>query len=337
MYLHRPALILFFALLFTTATAQATTFKIATIAPDGTTWMKEMRAGAKLIEEKTEGRVELKFYPGGVMGNYRSVMKKIRLGQLQGGAMTGGELSSVYPDMQVYSLPLVFDSYAEIDFVRPRIDPLLKKGLEEKGFVCLGISEGGFAYLMSNTPIKSIPELQSHKVWIPENDRLSDALFKKMGVSPIPLPLPDVYTGLQTGLINTVGGTPMGALAFQWHTRLGAITDVPLGYLIGVLVVDKKSFDRISPADQKIVKDVMNDIFKRMDTLNREDNIKAIEALKNQGIQFVSPSKEELALWKKYAQEVIEEAGTIASSPAIHGKVQELLIEYRQQQLKTAP
>lgn len=129
----------------------------------------------------------------------------------------------------------------------------------------------------------------------------------------------------------------MGALAFQWHTRLGAITDVPLGYLIGVLVVDKKSFDRISPADQKIVKDVMNDIFKRMDTLNREDNIKAIEALKNQGIQFVSPSKEELALWKKYAREVIEEAGTIASSPAIHGKVQELLIEYRQQQLKTAP
>jgi TRAP-type transport system periplasmic protein len=337
MYLYRPALILLLALLLITTGAQATTFKIATIAPDGTTWMKEMRAGAKLISEKTEGRVELKFYPGGVMGNYNSVIKKIRLGQLQGGAMTGGELSSIYPDMQVYSLPLVFDSYAEIDFVRPKIDPLLKKGLEEKGFVCLGISEGGFAYLMSNTPIRSIAELQSHKVWIPENDVLSDALFHKMGVSPIPLPLPDVYTGLQTGLIDTVGGTPMGALAFQWHTRLGAVTNVPLGYLIGVLVVDKKRFNRISPADQKVVMDVMNGIFKRMDKLNREDNIKAIEALKNQGIKFVSPSKEELAIWKKYAQEVIDEAGTVASSPKIHGKVQELLTEYRQQQAKTAP
>jgi TRAP-type C4-dicarboxylate transport system substrate-binding protein len=337
MHLYRPALFTFFALLLFTAGAQATTLKIATIAPDGTTWMKEMRAGAKQISEKTDGRVKLKFYPGGVMGNYHSVMKKIRLGQLQGGAMTGGELSAIYPDMQIYSLPMVFSSYAEIDYVRPKIDPLLKKGLEEKGFVCLGISEGGFAYLMSNEAIRSIDDLQSHKVWIPEDDVLSDALFHKMGVNPIPLPLPDVYTGLQTGLIDTVGGTPMGALAFQWHTRLGAITDVPLGYLIGVLVVDKKRFMRLTPNDQKIVRDVMSDIFKRMDTLNREDNIKATDALKNQGIDFVYPSKEELATWKKYAEEVIDDAGSVASSPEIHGKVQSLLTEYRQQQVRSTP
>lgn len=336
MLVYRLAQLSLAALFLITASAQATTFKLATIAPEGTTWMKEMRAGAEQISEKTEGRVKLKFYPGGVMGNYPSVMKKIRLGQLQGGAMTGGELSKIYPAMQVYSLPLVFSNFQEIDYVRPKIDPLLKKGLEEKGFVCLGISEGGFAYLMSNTPVRSIADLQQHKVWVPQDDILSDALFNKMGVTPIPLPLSDVYTGLQTGLIDTVGGTPMGALAFQWHTRLGAITDVPLGYLIGVLIVDKKHFQRLSPSDQQIVREVMNEVFKRMDKLNREDNIKASEALKKQGIKFVYPSKEELATWKSYAAEVIADSGKNSVNPEIYAKVKALLSEFRQK-AKTAP
>lgn len=334
---HRLALLIITLLLLIHSTAQATTLKIATIAPDGTTWMKEMRAGAQEIEEKTAGRVKLKFYPGGVMGNYKSVMKKIRLGQLHGGAMTGGELSSIYPDMQIYTLPMVFSSYTEIDFVRPQIDPLLKKGLEEKGFACLGISEGGFAYMMSSDPIKSIADLKAHKVWVPEDDVLSDALFNKMGINPIPLPLADVYTGLQTGLIDTVGATPMGALAFQWHTRLGAVTEVPLGYLIGVLIVDEKRFKRLSSADQKIVMDVMRDTFKRMDKLNREDNIKATAAMKNQGIVFVEPSDEELKIWKQLADEVITDSGTAAASPKMYQKVKALLSEFHQQQASPRP
>jgi len=334
---HRLALLIITLLLLINSAAQATTLKIATIAPDGTTWMKEMRAGAQEIEEKTAGRVKLKFYPGGVMGNYKRVMKKIRLGQLHGGAMTGGELSSIYPDMQIYTLPMVFSSYAEIDYVRPQIDPVLKKGLEEKGFVCLGISEGGFAYMMSSDPIRSIADLKAHKVWVPEDDVLSDALFNKMGINPIPLPLADVYTGLQTGLIDTVGATPMGALAFQWHTRLGAVTEVPLGYLIGVLIVDEKRFKRLSAADQKIVMDVMRGIFKRMDKLNREDNIKAIAAMKNQDIAFVEPSDEELKTWKQLADEVITDSGTIAASPKMYQKVKALLSEFHQQQASPRP
>jgi len=334
---QRMALLIIAILLLINHGAQATTLKIATIAPDGTTWMKEMRAGAKEIEEKTAGRVKLKFYPGGVMGNYKSVLKKIRLGQLHGGAMTGGELSGLYPDMQIYTLPMLFSNYAEIDYVRPRIDPLLKKGLEAKGFVCLGISEGGFAYMMSSDAITSMADLKTHKVWVPEDDKLSDALFNKMGVNPIPLSLADVYTGLQTGLIDTVGGTPMGALAFQWHTRLGAVTEAPLGYLIGVLVVDKKRFKRLNAADQKIVMDVMQGIFRRMDKLNREDNTKAIAAMKNQGIAFVKPSSEELKTWKQYADEVISDSGTVAASPKMYQKVKRLLADFKQQQALSKP
>ncbi len=334
---YRPTLLIIALFLLMSPGVQAMTLKIATIAPDGTTWMKEMRAGAKQINEKTAGRVKLKFYPGGVMGNYKSVLKKIRLGQLHGGAMTGGELSALYPDMQIYTLPMLFSNYAEIDHVRPQIDPILKQGLDDRGYVCLGISEGGFAYMMSSEAIRSMTDLQSHKVWVPEDDVLSDALFNKMGVNPIPLPLADVYTGLQTGLIDTVGGTPMGALAFQWHTRLGAVTEVPLGYLIGVLVVDKKRFKRINSADQKIVMEVMSGVFKRMDKLNREDNLKAIAAMKNQGIEFVQPESDELKTWKKLADETIRESGKVAASPGMYQKVKTMLADFKQQQARPQP
>jgi len=107
------------------ADAPALTLKLATLAPDGTQWMKSMRAGAEEVVQRTEGRVELRFYPGGVMGNDQSVIRKIRAGQLQGGALSASGLGSIYPDFQAYSMPLLFDDYREVDLVRPQIDPLI--------------------------------------------------------------------------------------------------------------------------------------------------------------------------------------------------------------------
>ena len=311
------------------SSSNAMTLKIATLAPDGTTWMKKMRAAATEIDKKTEGRVKFKFYPGGVMGNDKSVMKKIRLGQLQGGALTGGSLASIYPDMQIYSLPMVFENYEEIDFVRPIIDPLLKKGMKEKGFTILGISEGGFAYLMSDSTVVNIEDLKKKKLWIPEDDVLNEALFVKMGVYPVTLPLADVYTGLQTGLIDTIGATPTGALAFQWHTRIRSVTDVPLLYLVGVLVVDNKRFDKISPGDQKIVKDTVAETFAEMDAVNRKDNDSAREALQKMSTEFARPDIKEIAYWNTFADEVIEEMGNKAASPELYKQLKELLAKQR--------
>jgi len=328
-------LILLAALLLVAGPLQAVTLKIATQAPDGTTWMKEMRAGAKEIGDRTGGRVRIKFYPGGVMGNYKSVMKKIRLGQLQGGAVTGDDIASLYPPMRAYSMPMIFQGYDEVDHVRKHVDARLIEGIEKKGFVMLGITEGGFAYLMSNGPLRGIADLKSHKLWLPEGDELNEALFRKMGVSPISLPLSDVYTGLQTGLIDTIGATTAGALAFQWHTRIEYVTDVPLIYLVGVLIVDKKRFDRIKPADQKVVKEVISRIFMDMNQKNRDDNEKARHALENLGIEFVVPDASEQEHRRKLAREVISE--TVNREPDLretYVEVERLLNEF--ERLKTA-
>jgi TRAP-type C4-dicarboxylate transport system substrate-binding protein len=285
-------------LLMAATTAWAATIKIATVAPDGTAWMRELRAAADAIKQHTGDRVELKYYPGGVMGDEPSVMRKIRIGQLQGGAFTGGELAQIDKDAQIYSLPFLFKSQEEADQVRAQLDPLLKKSFEQAGFATVGISGGGFAYLMSVRDIRSKDDLKAAKVWVPQGDRVAEAGFKAAGVTPIPLPLADVYTSLQTGLIDTVANTPSGALAFQWHTKLKHMVDLPLTYVVGILVIDKKVFDALSAEDRKSVDDELGAAFARLDKINRDDNAQARTVLEKQGVKIAAPGAEEARSWE---------------------------------------
>ena len=146
--MYRIITLLLFVFLIPPVSAKNMTFKIATAAPDGTMWMQEMRAAAEQIEKRTAKRVEFRFYPGGVMGSDKSVLRKIRIGQLHGGLITGGGLASVYTDANLYSLPFLFRNYKEVDFIRGKMDPVLIAGLKKKGYISFGFSEGGFAYLM---------------------------------------------------------------------------------------------------------------------------------------------------------------------------------------------
>lgn len=276
----------------------AQTFKIATIAPDGTSWMRAMRQGAADIKKRTDGRVKLRFYPGGVMGDDKSMLRKIRIGQLQGGALSGGGLSQVYPDANLYGLPYMFRSFAEIDYVRQRMDSQILQGLQDAGFIGFGLSEGGFAYILSNDPISSADDLRGRKIWVPEGDQISLAGLQALNVSPVPLPLTDVLTGLQTGLIDTVGNSPTGAIALQWHTKVKYLTDTPLFYIYGALVLERKAFERVSSQDQASVRAELTAVFAKLNTQNRRDNESARRALQKQGISFIATNPQQQAVWQ---------------------------------------
>jgi TRAP-type C4-dicarboxylate transport system substrate-binding protein len=208
--------------------ASAATLKIATVTPEGSQWMKDMRDSAKEIKERTDGRVQIKYYGGGVMGNDTKVLGKIRIGALQGGAFTPAALADSYPNLNIYGMPLVFDSEEEAAYVRERLDGKLQEGLEAAGFVNFGFASGGFAIVMSNTPVKSLEDLKGKRVWVPEGDSISYASMEALSLAPVTLPLTDVLTGLQTGLIDIVAMSPIGALVLQWHTKIKYVTEIPL-------------------------------------------------------------------------------------------------------------
>jgi TRAP-type C4-dicarboxylate transport system substrate-binding protein len=323
-------IIAFILIVLFTGQAQAIRIKIATISPEGSVWMKKMREGAQEVSRRTENRIKIKFYPGGVMGDDKAVLRKIRIGQLQGGAFVSGSISQFYPDNQIYSLPLFFRSFEEIDYVRGYLDQKIIDGFERGGFIIFGIAEGGFAYVMSTVPIYTVEDMRNQKVWIPDNDSMILEAIKAFDITPIPLSIADVRAGLQTGLINTVTTPPIGALALQWHTQIKYLLDEPFLYIYGVLAVDRKIFKRISPADQQTFRDVMGNVFKALDRRNREDNIKALETLHKQGVKFIKPSSEALKIWREDASEVpnrLVKTGSL--SQKMVNTLESLIKEYR--------
>ena len=132
--------------------------------------MRLLRDAGKQVTEETEGRVKFKFYPGGVMGDDLAVLRKMRVGQLHGAVVTAGALIPYYTDIQLYNVPMLFDSLEEVDFVRQRLDTPIIEGLEEAGYVSFGLAEVGFAYAMSKEPVTSVDHVKAQKVWVPEGD-----------------------------------------------------------------------------------------------------------------------------------------------------------------------
>jgi TRAP-type C4-dicarboxylate transport system substrate-binding protein len=300
----------FFALglaLALAAPAAAQTIKIATLAPDGSAWMRELRAAAAEVKAGTAGRVEVKFYPGGVMGNDAVVLRKMRLGQLQGGVLTSSELSLVYPDAPVYSLPFLMSTWDEVDRVRAAVDPMLAKGFEARGIHMLGVSSLGFAYLMGDKPLGSAADMAGRKLWVPQNDAVAARIFEMGGVSTIPLPIGDVFTSLQTGLVDTVVNTPSGAVVLQWHGKMKHMVDLPLTFVVGFLVVDDKAWKKLSPADQAVLSKAFADAGKRMDANTRRDDAAALEAMKKQGLKVSPMDPAEARRWQALGAKLIAE------------------------------
>ena len=311
----------------------AKTLKFATLAPAGTTWMKEMKAGAERVKERTDGRVKLKFYPGGVMGNDQTVHRKIKIGQLHGGAFTPGGMAQVNSSIQAMGLPMLFRSLEEVDYVRQRMEPILKQEMAASGFEVLAISEGGFARILSKQPMQDLEALQNSKVWVPEGDKIGLTVFKELGITPISLPISDVFTGLQTGLIETVPVNPTSAIAFQWHSSTAYMTDIPITFLIGLLALKKSEFDKLTAADQAALLEEMGAVFMRLDELNRIDNEAAKAALQQQGITFVMPDPGEAERWREIARRSVDnmvEQGVI--SQTIVEQVRGHLQTFRKQQ-----
>ena len=329
-------IIAFMLIVILTGQAHAMRFKIATLSPEGSVWMEKMREGAEELARRTDNRVTIKYYPGGVMGDDKAVLRKIRIGQLHGGAVVGGSLSNFYPDDQIYSLPLMFRSFEEVDYVRKHLDQTIAEGLEKGGFVTFGIAEGGFAYVMSTVPIRTVEEMRRQKVWIPDNDPMIFEAVKAFDITPFPLSIADVRAGLQTGLINTVTTPPIGAVALQWHTQINYLMYEPFLYIYGVLAVDRKAFIKLLPHDQRMFREVMGHVFYELDALNRKDNVKALEALRNQGVEFIKPLAEAMEKWYADARAVPERlinAGKLSQGMVII--LENLLKDYRSKQSHT--
>ena len=261
--------------------------KIATLAPQNSEWAEKFQKGSIEIQERTENRVKLKFYWGGAQGNAKKILQKIKIRQLHGGTFSPTDFQELYPDLNIYGLPFLFKDFDEVNYVRDRVDNQLEQGFKKLGFNIYGFAGGGFAYILSNEPIREYEDLKNKKIWLPQGDLISYEAMRSLNLLPVPLPMTDVLTGLQTGLIDIVAIPPVVALALQWHTKINYITRVPVLYAMGFLAIDSKMINRINTDDRKVLNEVISRIYSEVDSNSQQDSENAYEALSKIGIQEI--------------------------------------------------
>lgn len=269
-------------------TKPKTLIKFATLAPEGSTWMKVMRSFDKELRASTENRVGFKFYPGGVQGDEKDVLRKIRNGQLHAAGFTGFGLGAIAPEFRAMEVPFMYQDLGEVDYVRDKLDPLYSDIFAKKGFVLLGWADVGFVYIFSNRPITSPTELQQAKMWTWSGDKLAEIFFKAFDVSPIPLALPDVLTSLQMGVVDAVYSPPLACIALQWFTRVKYMTDVPITYGFGAMLVTDKILKKVSPEDKKTLKRLAAKHSQHLIAKTREQNVEAIGLIQKEGVELLS-------------------------------------------------
>jgi TRAP-type C4-dicarboxylate transport system substrate-binding protein len=313
--MRRPLLItvVFSCLLALAPTSDAVQLKIATVAPDGSFWMTEARKAADEISERTYGRVTFRFYPGGTMGDDSAVLRKMRIGQLQGGVFLAGSLSQAVPDLNIYTLPLLFNSYDEVDVIRSSVDQKLVAALKDKGYQTFGFIEGGFAYLYTTEKATTFKELKGRKAWLPEDDPIGQVLIEEAALSPVPLGLADVLTGLQTGLVDVVSGPPVAAVALQWFTKVKYVIEVPVVYTYGCMAISDRAWGKMSNDDQAVVQEILGSMTDALDRRAREDNEGSRRALEKQGVAGITPTAEAASQWegvaKRSSDRLVEQLG----------------------------
>ena len=269
------------------ADGRRVTLKIALAAPEPSPTVQRLREAAQRVEMQTAGRVTLKFYAGGIMGSDVQVLKKMQIQSLQGALVAPGSLQRAVPALGIYRLPMLFRSADEVTYLRDLIDPVLYGNLLDAGYVSFCFAGTGFTQLFSSEPIREDNDLRRKKLWVPEGDDVFYRAARALNVEPIPLPVTDLMVALQTRLVDVVPVTSLGALFFQWYTQIDYMTDLPLSYDYGLLVIDATVFGQIPPGDQQVVAAALNTALHDLDGSSFSDSVEALKAITLAGVQIV--------------------------------------------------
>jgi TRAP-type C4-dicarboxylate transport system substrate-binding protein len=269
--------------------------------------MKQMHLLALELADSTEGRVRIKFYPGGVAGDERDVLRKMRIGQLHASGFTGNGLGEILPAVRLLETPFLFSNFAEFDAVLADVSDTLRTGFREEGYELAGWASVGMVHLFSKHPIASVEDLRKSRPWVWETDPLAAALFRKLDISPIPLPLPQVLTSLQTGIIDVAYTSPSGAVSLQWFTRVNYMTNLPLTHSLGGIVISERFLDRISSHDRATTLRLFERHLNELEPVTREEADQSLGVLQEEGIQFIAIRPEAIASFTEIGAELRHE------------------------------
>lgn len=306
------------------------TIKLGSLAPKNSPWDKALNKLAREWKTASRGKVTVKVYAGGIVGDEADMLRKMRINSLQAAAVTGLGLTGVAPDLLTIQLPMLFKSDAEFEYVLSKVENDYKSALEAKGIKLLAWTKVGWLHFFSKHPVTKVEDLQAQKFFVYQGDEKTVGVWRDGGFKPVPLSTNDMMTSLQSGMIESFASTSLSTAAFQWFGIANNMVDMNWSVLLGGIIINKKTWDRFpKPLQKKLEKIALNvgsDIQKSIEQID----VKAVETMKKNGLKVTSIPDSEMAKWQviadKGAKYMIDHK---AITQASYDKIKGYIAEYR--------
>jgi TRAP-type C4-dicarboxylate transport system substrate-binding protein len=307
--------------------------RFATVAPDGTEWARLTRSFAREIEQETHGEVQVKWYFGGIAGDEKEMIARIRRGQLDGVASGGMACSRLAPTMKVIRIVGLFQSREEALYVLGRLKPRLDKEFATVGFTNLGEAGFGSDLVFSREPVRTFADLKRARLWIWDVDDVYRAELPTLGLHTSALPIEAALPAYEADKLDGFIGIAMAALAYQWSTRARYYTDLRIGYLMGCLVVAQTAFDPLSGPQQQAVHTAAARLMRHMEDMGvQQDDALLGSLFEKQGMHRVQVSKSFRTEFLDAARAARLQLGSSLTSQALLDEVNGWLADYRSDQ-----
>jgi TRAP-type C4-dicarboxylate transport system substrate-binding protein len=316
------------------ARADRLVIRMATAAPDATSWARELRAFAREVENSTEGEVAIKWYFGGIAGDEQETFARVDKAQIDG--IAGGVLcSKVVPSMRVFTIPGLIQGRDEANYVSQKMTPQYAVEARRSGYAFLFTSGLGPILLFTRPPLTTMEQIRATRLWHWNLDAVGAQALRNMGFSVQPGTLEQASRDYDAHKIDGFIAVPSAALAFQWSTQAKYIVDLRIGYLEGCLLMANRTWDRLTHVQREAITAAAVKTARRFDDLGREQDRQLLGGLfEKQGLKILTPSASVRAQYFEAAREARERLGEQLLPRPLLDQVMRILADYRAERVQ---
>jgi TRAP-type C4-dicarboxylate transport system substrate-binding protein len=305
--------------------------KVGTLAPEGTVWYDALQEVGANWKKASGGKITIKIYGGAVLGDEPVMVSKLRAGNLHMGAFTTVGLETITKEMSALWIPLLFQNYEELDYVRGKIDARLEKALADKGFIVLNWGDAGWVKYFAKKPIPTLKALQELKLFTWAGNSQSEEMYKDAGFKIVPLAATDILMNLERDMIEAFPAPATLALGNQWFGLAKNMMDIKFAPVVGATIITKAAWDKIDPSLRPTLLTLARETGAKFTPKIRGMETEAIDTMLKKGLQIQKLTPQAEAEWQQTAERFYPKIrGTIVPAD-LFDEVRRLVLEYRAQ------
>lgn len=311
------------------ADVRSVVIRIGSVAPARSPWDKALEDVAREWERISNGAVQVKIYPGGIAGSELDMVRKMRLGVLQGGVFTNLGLAKIERSALALNMPFVFESLEEFDAVFEGVKPSLEKAVESKGFKVILWTHAGWVNFFAKEPVVYPDDLRKHKVSVPSDEPELEQVWKRMGYQVVPGDLKDLMVQLQSGMVTCAYLPALLAASGQYFALVPHMLDLPLSPLVGGLILSDKAWASIPSEFRQPMLEAADKAARELIRESIDLEQEALEMMKDNGLIVHEAPPGALEKWREGAARSIEDMTGKAFPREIYDEIMTHVGEFR--------